>query len=548
MTADLLTRHPDTVLYNGKLLTVDDDFTIADAVAIRDGRFLAVGSTEEMRALAGPETDEIDLGDRTVIPGLIDSHMHVRQVGMDLGRVALFDAREIEDVLSAIGDAVQEATPGEWILCSWGWHESQLREDRLPVRDELDRVAPDNPVFIPRGGHVAVLNSEGLTQVGIDAETPDPDGGTIVRDPDTGRPNGVVYETARTELVEPELPDRGYDDLVDDITRAMAELNSRGVTAAMEPGLEQEELRAYMEVHGTGEATVRIDALVRIYNLKDVETGAAYFYRDFGDELLKIGGVKYMLDGGVEGARLSEKYEVVEGVQEQEDYYGHFILPPGGEDELLEMLRTAADMGHQVQTHVVGDAAIELLLDLYEAVDAETPLENLRWTAMHLFLPTDEHLERMKSMGILPTVQNHSTYLGRNMEKLWGEKRASYAIPTRKIIDTGLPTGGGTDAPVVPWYPFESIWWMVTRDTVTAGELGPEQAISREEALELWTRGSAYTMHWEDEVGSIEPGKQADLAVLDTDILECPPDEIRNISVVQTYLGGEVVFENDQID
>ncbi|MFB6221711.1 MAG: amidohydrolase [Halolamina sp.] len=540
---DAVVEHADTVLVDGDVLTVDDEFSTAEAVAVRDGRILAVGTTAEIRELAGPETAEIDLAGRTAIPGLIDSHCHLRQVGMDLERVTFHDARSIADVLDAVEEAAAETPDGEWVQASWGWHESQLAEDRLPTRDELDQVAPDNPVFIPRGGHVAVLNSAAFDRVGIDAETADPDGGTIVRDPETGRASGAVLENARTELVEPVLPDRGYEEFRADITRGMAELNSRGVTAVLEPGVEPDVMRAYQSVAAQDEATLRVDALVRVYEADDVTAHARPFARGFGDEFLKVGGVKYMLDGGVEGARLSEPYEVVEGVQEQDDFHGHYLWPPGGEAELVEMFRRAAEYGHQVQTHVVGDEAIGTLLDAYEAVDEEIDIAPLRWTAMHLFLPTDEHLERMDDLGVLATLQNHSTYLGRNMEKLWGQQRAERAIPLRTVVDSPVPAGGGTDAPVVPWYPFDSLWWMTSRETVTAGELGPEEALSREEALRLWTRGSAYTMAWEDELGSIEAGKRADIAVLDTPYLDCSPAELRETTVELTMVGGDIVHE-----
>ena len=550
---DELVTHPETVLYDGEILTVDESFGVAEAVAVRDGRFLAVGDTDAIRALAGPETEEIDLAGRTAIPGLVDSHVHLRQVGTDLDRVTLFDARTIADVQAAIREVAEQTPDGEWVTAGWGWHESALAEDRLPTRWELDEAAPANPVYVPRGAHVAVLNSAGLERAGVDADTPAPEGGTIVRDsetgPDTGsdpgrdEPNGVVIEAAREELVEPVVPGRGYQEYVGDVKRAMAELNSRGVTAVLEPGLEREELRAFMAVERDGDATVRVDALVRVYDLDDVSETAATFARDFGTGRLKVGGVKYMLDGGVEGAKLSEPYEVVEGVQEQEDYHGHLLLPPGGEDELREMVREAAALGHQFQTHVVGDAAMDLLIDLYEDADEVADVADLGWTFMHVFLPPDDVRERMLDLGVDCTVQNHPTYLGRNMELLWGEQRAAGAIPIRTLLDEGFTVGGGTDAPVVPWFPFESIWWMVTRETVTAGSLGPAEAISREEALRLWTREAAATMGWDDEIGSVEPGKRADLAVLDSDFLDCPADDLREIGVDLTMVGGEIVHE-----
>jgi predicted amidohydrolase YtcJ len=542
-TPEELVSYPETILYDGTIRTVDADQSVVEAVAVRDGEFLAVGETDEIRDLVGPETAERDLEGRAVIPGLIDSHIHMRQVGVDLDRVTLFDARSIDDVLDAIETEAASIDDSEWVFTGWGWHESQFDEARLPTRSELDSVAPDNPVFIPRGGHVAIVNSIVLDMAGIDADTDDPDGGTIVRDLDTGEPNGVVLENARTEVVEPVLPDRGYEDYVDDIKRAMTDLNSRGITAAMEPGLEQNVLRAYQRVATEGEATVRTDALVRVYGLEDVKDAGSYFYKDFGDDMLKIGGVKYMLDGGVEGARLREPYEVVENVQEQQEYYGHYLMPEGGQEELREMYKLAAERGHQVQTHVVGSEAIERLLNAYAAADEVREIESLRWTAMHVFLPQAEHIERMNDLGILATVQNHPTFLGQNMKLLWGQERAERAIPLRTLVDSELQVGGGTDAPVVPWYPFESIWWMVTRETVTAGTLGPKEAITAKEALRLWTRDAAYTMHWEEEIGSIEPDKRADLAVLDRDIVTCSPEDIRETNVELTMVEGAVVHE-----
>lgn len=540
---DAVVERPDRIFYGGTVLTVDDEFTVAEAVAVRNGRFIAVGTDSEIRALAGAETDEIDLDGRTVVPGLIDSHLHLRQVGVDLDRVTLFDARSIDDVLNSISEAAAETPDGEWVLAGWGWHESQLEEGKLPNRWQLDDVAPDNPVFIPRGGHVAALNTRALERADIDADTPDPDGGTIVRDPDSGEPNGILLETARKQLAEPVLPDRGYDEFVEDIKRAVDELNSLGVTAALEPGLEREELRAFQQVWREDELTVRTDALVRVYELADVEEASRFFYRDFGDDRLKIGGSKYMIDGGVEGGRLNEPYEVVDGVQEQEEYYGHFIFPPGGEEELREMARTLADLGHQLQTHAVGDAAMELLIDIYEEADDVASIDELRWIFMHVFLPPEEVRDRLDELGVACTVQNHPTYLGQNMVNLWGRDRAERSIPIRTLLDEGHRVGGGTDAPVVPWFPFESIWWMVTRDTVTAGVLGEDQAITREEALRLWTIESAYTMAWEDEIGSIEPGKRADLVALDTDYLDCPAEALRDIEVELTVVGGEIVHD-----
>jgi hypothetical protein len=203
----------------------------------------------------------------------------------------------------------------------------------------------------------------------------------------------------------------------------------------------------------------------------------------------------------------------------------------------------AAKRGWHVQTHAVGDETIEVVVDSYERANAVTPIKDLRWLVQHIFLPTQESLDKMKSIGIIATAQDHPTLLGWNQLRYWGEERARYAIPLRTLLDDGIMVGGGTDACVVHWNPFLSLWWMVTRNTLTAGVLGPEEAITREEALRLYTINSAYTQFMEDKVGSIEPGKLADLVVLDKDFLTCPEDDIKDINVLKTMLGGKFVYE-----
>jgi predicted amidohydrolase YtcJ len=207
------------------------------------------------------------------------------------------------------------------------------------------------------------------------------------------------------------------------------------------------------------------------------------------------------------------------------------------------MAKRAAELGHQMQTHAVGDRALDLLIDVYADADDIRSIAELRWTLMHVFLPTEETLDQAEELGVHCTVQHHPSYLGQNMRDLWGDSRAAEAIPLDTLMQRDLVVGGGTDAPVVPWYPFQSLEWMVTRETVTAGKLGPDEGLTRKQALRSWTRDAAYTMHWEDELGSIEPGKRADIAVLDTDLFECPANEISNISVELTMTDGEVVHK-----
>lgn len=535
----------DKILYNGKIVTVDDNFSIVDSVAIQEGRFVGVGTELEMSAFAGEHTEFIDLKGKTVIPGLIDSHIHVHDMGLMLDRVRLNDVETISQLLGRIEEAASQASPGQWILASKQWHESQLKEKRMPTCWELDEVAPENPVFIPRGGHVCVVNSKALDLAGINAETPDPKGGTIVRN-EEGKPNGFLLEHAR-DLVEEHLPEVDYDTELKAIVKANRKLNSMGITGAFEPGLSQKGLRQYMEVWKKGDLTVRTDLSVGVFmrGMKVCKI-ADPFYRDFGDDLLKIGAIKFMADGGVEGAYLEEPYQIVPGAQTDPEYRGSWFFD-GREDELEEMFMYCAKNKWQMQIHIVGDRAHDEVLKIIESVDSKEDINGLRWAVMHSFLPDSENMDTMKKLGMVVTVQGHPTFLGYNQLKWWGKERAGYAIPIRSLLEHGLTVGGGSDAMVVSYDPFLTMWWMVTRKTVTTEDaLGPEQAISIEDALRLYTIGSATTMFWEDKIGSIEKGKLADLAVLDRDILTVPNDEIKDIRVLMTMLGGTVVYEEEK--
>jgi predicted amidohydrolase YtcJ len=535
----------DIVLRGGKIVTVDRDFSIAEAVAVQGDRIMAVGKDGDIAALIGPATRVIDLGGKTVIPGLHDSHIHTMGGASDELAVSLAEARNMEDVQKAFAARVATTAPGAWVLGGSGWHESQLAEGRLPVRQELDAVTPDNPVFLRRGGHVGVANSVALKLAGITKDTPDPKGGVIVRDA-SGEATGVLVERSAFSLVAKLIPPPTRADRIRGLKLYVAKLNGKGVVATVEPGLNLEEIAAYMELWRQGGMTTRVRLLQRINGIDDVTAFSSVLAPNFGDDWLRIGGFKYMSDGGVEAGFLSQPYRIVEGEQTDPDFVGKMMLPPGGIDELRQMFEAAAERGWQVQVHTVGDAAITAIVDLIEAVDRKHPVRDLRWTIMHIFLPTQGSLDKIKRLGLRTTVQDHPVKLGHNMVRYWGEERAARSIPVRSIIDMGIPTGGGTDAPVVDWNPFESMWWMTTRQIFAAGEvrvLGPEEAITREEALRLYTMGSADTEFMEDRAGSIEPRKLADLAVLSADLLTVPDDQMRGIASLLTMVGGRIVHQ-----
>ncbi len=529
----------DMVLRNGIVHTVDGASRTVAAVAIRGGRFVVVGDDAAAMAQAGPGTEGVDLAGRTMVPGLIDTHLHMSFAALNRPAVALLDARSVADVQRAIAARVARTPQGQWVLASSGWHESLLAEGRLPTRQELDTVSPDNPVFIPRGGHVVTANSRALALAGITAATPNPPGGVIVRDP-AGEATGVLLENAAYFVRRVLPPPPGPAEYARLMQETMRELNGYGLVSVVDPGVDDRVIQVYDQLRQAGQMTVRTDLLYRALTRDQVRKGLTHKALP-ADDMLRFAGIKFPLDGGVEGARMYQPYRIVPGEQPDAGYKGLLLLPPGGVDEFVEGLRLAAAANVQVQTHAVGDETIDVIVDAYGRVNADTPLRGRRWTIMHLFLPTPGAIRRMAEMGIMATMQDHAVLLGHNQRRWWGEERAAYAIPIRSVMDAGVHVGGGTDGPVVPVDPFLSMWWMTTRQTLNGYALGPEQAITAAEALRLYTINNAITMGTEAERGSIEVGKLADLAVLSQDLLAVPAMQIRDTKALLTILGGRVV-------
>jgi predicted amidohydrolase YtcJ len=537
-----LAQPADIVLRGGKVLTVDNDWRVAQAVAVRGGRFVAIGDDTTVAHYVGPNTQVIELAGKTVVPGLIDSHLHQLFHALNGPQVQLLGAKSIADVQKAVAERVARTEAGKWVTASMGWHESILEEGRMPTRQELDKVSPDNPVFIPRGGHVVTVNSKALELAGIAKDTPNPEGGVIVRDEATGEATGVLLENA-ANLVRKILPPPPAN-MAELLKIAMHDLNSYGIVSVIEPGVNEQQMALYRTVHDAGEMTVRTDVLYRALKKSEVEKGIAAIKAQKNDDMLSFTGIKFPLDGGVEGGRMNWPYRIVPGEQTDASYRGVLLLPPGGEDEYVEGLKLIANAGLQAQTHAVGDETIDVIVRSYGRVNAEKPIRNLRWTIMHLFHPSQAALKRMAEIGIIATMQDHPVLLGHNQRRWWGDEHAAYAIPIREAIDAGILVGGGTDGPVVPVDPFLSMWWMTTRQVLKGYALGKEHAITPKEALTLYTINNARIMGVEHERGSIEVGKLADLAVLSQDILSVPSDAIRDTKAHLTVVGGKVVYRN----
>ena len=528
---------PELILRNGHIVTVDASFSIAEAVAIAGGRFVAVGRSSDIARMAGPSTRVVDLAGRTVVPGLMDNHLHNAGggPGVDLSR-----AHTIADVLNAVAARVATTDAGGVVLSNSDWHEAQLKEQRLPLRDDLDKVAPSHPVILVRGGHEYIVNSAALARWKIDEHTAEPAGGRISKYPD-GRLNGELVDTAKALVALPRLATRTLDQRITDKAAEYRTLNAAGLTTVRHPGISIEEYRMLQEMQRRGVLTMRIQALLRPGGDADAMTRAlkeGNVHQGEGDDWLRIGGIKLAVDGGFEGGLMREPYE------KPYDEGGSFRgLQTVEREPFIKTVRALNQQGWRIGTHAVGDAAMDLVLDAYEAADRDKSIAGQRWTIEHAFIGRADHLPRIKKLDVAISAQDHLYLAGPSLVKYWGRERAFLTTPVRMYLDAGLLVSAGTDAAVVPYPPLWTIYHFVTRDTLSGGVMGAEQRITQQDAIKLSTINNARLMFDEARKGSIETGKLADLIVLSDDILSAPAERIRDANVMMTVVGGKVVFE-----
>ena len=528
---------PDAIYVNGHVLTVDARFTTAEAFAVRGTQFTAVGRTVAIRKLAGPSTRVIDLKGRTVIPGFEDSHLH--SVGGGPG-VDLSAARALSDVFRAIQTRVAATPRGEIIVSNSDWHEAQLKEQRLPLRRDLDTVSPDNPVVLVRGGHEYILNSAALAHWNITKATKSPEGGQISRYTD-GEPNGELIDRART-LISLPVVRQTAEQQIEFWTAQYHKMNQAGLTSVRHPGISLAQYEMLKEMKKRGLLTVRVSAL-----LSAPPDATAASVRSFletsgvkpgeGDDTLRIVGMKLVVDGGFEGGWMRQPY--AEPFGKDGTFRGLQLIAA---DRYTAIVKELNRLGWRVGTHAVGDAAIDQVLTAYEAASAEQSIVGKRWAIEHGFMPAGEHFDRIKSLGLTVTVQNHLYIAGPSLVNYWGPKRAAWTTPVKAYLDHGVDVAAGTDAPVVPYPPLWTLYHFVTRDTISGGILGGDQRITRAQALRIATVGNARLTFEEDSKGSIEAGKLADFVVLAEDLLTVPDKRIEQMKVVMTVVGGKTVF------
>ena len=534
---------PDLVLINGKVLTMDDKSSVVEAVAILDGKLLATGSNARVKSMAGTRTRVLDLAGKTVVPGLIDTHAHFKAAGLSEYVVTMGRAKTVAEALDAIKTFTAKKKPGEWIV-GGAWHPpSQLAEKRYLTRQEIDSVAPNNPVYLRTVGHFSMANSLGLQKAGVDKNTPNPSGGSFERDA-SGELTGILVETA-IDLVEKAVPPWSEDDEIRQFKIAEGVLNSFGITSVVEGATEARDIRTLQKIAASGEATLRAGLMFRPEPPAEMSTWEAIMSGNgatsgFGDDWLKFAGIKIFYDGGMtlKTALMRDVYP-----DSHDDYHGIAQQTP---ERLKQLVSICNRYNWRVGVHVVGDRGIDHVLDAFEAADKEKSIRDRRFILIHASLIRPEQMERAHKLGVRVDFQNVFMWdKAATVERFLGRATADRAVPTKTLIEKmGIDSlGAGTDFPVNPVNPLLNMYIMVTRKDPNGNVYGASEAISREQALRLYTSAAARYTFEEGRKGTLEPGKLADLVVLSADYLTVPEDQIKDIKADVTIVGGKVIFQ-----
>jgi len=537
LAAPAWAQAPDTVLLNGKVVTLDARSTTQEAIAVRDGRIIAVGTTADIRKLAGPATRVIDARGRTVIPGLIDSHLHAIRAALSFStEVNWIGARSLEEALGRIRAASRTMKPGSWLIVAGGWNVQQFEENRRPTQAELTAVAPNNPVYVQLGYGWAMLNPLAHKTLRISSETDLPGGGRFERDA-SGTPTGAVTgaQNAIVSLFD-RLPKPRFTEQVEGTKAFFRELNRLAITGAGDPGgnnLTSTDYEALFKVWRDKAMTVRVT-----YTLNGQTPGKEFDeLRDltgllpmgFGDDMLRFNGL---------GERITVAMNN-NNAPTQADKDGYYRI-----------VRWAAERGMSLTMHWGNDASVDHLLSIFERVNKEIPIAPLRWSIAHLNDASVDSLRRMKALGVGWTMQDAMYFGGEQFIKQAGADAARRTPPVETARKMGVVVGAGTDAHRVASYnPFTALQWLLDSKTVGGVAMrGPEEIPSRMDALRFYTLGSAWFSFDEDARGSLEVGKLADCAVLSDDYMTVAVEKIGGLESVLTMVGGKIVYSAGPFD
>jgi predicted amidohydrolase YtcJ len=552
----------DLIVHNGKIVTLDAKSTVAEAVAVRGGRIVAVGSTADVLAKwKAPTTKLIDAGGKTVLPGLYDSHVH--PVGAATSEVGepLPVLGSIPAVLDHIKAKAATTPPGKWIVIRYAFP-TRLKEARFPTKAELDSVSPNHPVLY-HAGPAGVANSAALKHSGVTKDTPNPPAGLVEKDPSTGEPTGMLRNAYG---VLKGVPGGGESLSPEQRREAVKKLfrlySEHGLTSVADRNADRAALDLYRGLRDKNELTVRVN-VARSFNPAGTRDEVAKRFDDLpgkdgkggptgtGDEWVRVGPIKLFLDGGMLNGSAYMRQPWPKGDTYQitrDDYRGLLFIQP---EQLNVVVEEAAKRKWQVTAHTAGEGAMDVLLDSYEFVNRITPIKERRFCITHANFPSQHNLERCRALGVCADVQPAWLWKdGATQLSILGPERMRWFQPYKSWLEY-TTIGGGSDhmlrfdpfESTNPWSPWLGMWVAVTRNTERGNPLNPSEALSREQALRLYTINNAYLHHEEKVKGTLEPGKLADLIVVDRDVLTCPVDEIRGVKVLTTVLNGDVVYQ-----
>ena len=532
----------DLIIRNAKIWTVDKDHPTAQAVAVLGDRIVAVGSNREVDGWHGARTRTIDAAGKLLLPGFNDAHVHFVDGGLALDRVQLNDATSAEEFARRIDERAKQAPKGEWIM-GGDWDETKWTPAAMPTKGLIDPLTPDTPVFVGRyDGHMALANSVTLRLAGITAQTPDPPGGVIVRDAQ-GNPTGALKDAAM-DFVYKIAPPLSPDERLRAVKRALAHAASLGVTSVQHMNPEYADIAVYSELLEQGELTARIYAAPLITGVDDqVKIGIRHA---FGGPYLRIGALKAYADGSL-GSSTAYFFEPFSNQPNNHGLLSEEMHPVS---LMRERMMRADAAGLQLCTHAIGDQGISIILDLYSDIVKAHGERDRRFRIEHAQHMAAKDFDRFAQLHVIASMQPyHAIDDGRWAEERIGHDRASRTYAFRTFLNHGVRLAFGTDWNVAPLNPMLGLYAAVTRATLDGKNPRgwfPEQKLTMEEAVEAYTMGSAYAEFQENDKGSITPGKLADMVLLSDDILTIDPAKIRDVRVLKTFVGGEMVWDGGE--
>ena len=549
----LAAQPPDLILHHGKIATVDKAFSIADAIAIRGEKIVQVGKNDEILATKGDATKLVDLSGKLVLPGLIDSHTHPTGAAMHEFDHPVPDMETIADVLAYIKSRAAELPEGSWISVRQIFI-TRLKEQRYPTRAELDAVAPKHPVVFSTGPD-SMLNTLALKENGIDKDYKVAGAGVVEKDPKTGEPTGLVR--AVSVKSKSSTKSATSQQKLDRLVELFRDYNSVGLTCVADRNSSPDAIAEYQQLKSDGRLSLRmmishaVNGGGRLETVQDDIRRIAQHPLRKQDPSLRVIGIKCFLDGGMltgsaymrQPWGLSDIYLI-----RDPQYRGVLMIEP---EKLNAIVKTTVESGLQFTAYSVGDGAVHTLLAAYEEANKTTSVRPTRGCITHCNFMSREAIEQMAKLGVVADIQPAWLYLdARTLTAQFGNDRLRYFQPLKTLFEHGVIVGGGSDhmqkigslRSINPYNPFLGMWVTLTRRAHWFdGQFHPEEALTREQAIRFYTTKNAYLVFLDDKIGSLEPGKLADLIILDRDLLTCPVDDIKDANVVATYLGGKQV-------